>query len=168
MLPQFFDIHAHVNDSIFDQDRNAVFSRMQEKGVWAIQVGTDLKSSQQVAMMASFVEDGIYASIGIHPIDERNEIFREPFFAEIAKSRNVVAVGECGLDYSRLADVKDIAVEKERQRELFERQVQKTRRCASRHPQYFDCKEKNSGGRSPWQCAFFLTNDRHCARIFCA
>jgi TatD DNase family protein len=123
MLPQFFDIHAHVNDSIFDQDRNAVFSRMQEKGVWAIQVGTDLKSSQQVAMMASFVEDGIYASIGIHPIDERNEIFREPFFAEIAKSRNVVAVGECGLDYSRLADVKDIAVEKERQRELFERQV---------------------------------------------
>jgi TatD DNase family protein len=120
MLPQFFDIHAHVNDSIFDQDRNAVFSRMQEKGVWAIQVGTDLKSSQQVAMMASFVEDGIYASIGIHPIDERNEIFREPFFAEIAKSRNVVAVGECGLDYSRLADVKDIAVEKERQRELFE------------------------------------------------
>lgn len=123
MIPQFFDVHAHVNDARFDEDRNNVLSRMRERGVWAIMVGTDYKSSQGAAIMASFSEDGVYASVGVHPIDDRNEHFREPFFSALATSPRVVSVGECGLDYSRLGDVQDIAVEKARQRELFEAQI---------------------------------------------
>lgn len=121
--PQFFDIHAHVNDTAFNSDRNEVFARMRERNVWAIMVGTDRKSSQDAAMMASFVGDGVYAAIGVHPIDDRNEYFFESYFAELAEGKRVVAVGECGLDYSRLGDVSDVAVEKERQRELFENQI---------------------------------------------
>ncbi len=123
MLPQFFDIHAHVNATQFDTDRMEVLLRMRERGVWAIMVGTDRKSSQDVATMASLVDEGIYASIGIHPIDDRNERFQEPFFADLVATSRVVAVGECGLDYSRLSDVSDIAIEKMRQKELFETQI---------------------------------------------
>lgn len=123
MIPQFFDIHAHVNDTRFDEDRNNVLARMRERGVFAIMVGTDYMSSQKVATMASFVDSGVYASIGVHPIDDRNEKFREELFLELATSARVVAIGECGLDYSRLGDVLDIALEKARQRELFEAQV---------------------------------------------
>lgn len=122
MPPRFFDIHAHVNDVRFDQDRNNVLARMRERGVWAIMVGTDYKSSQNVAMMASFVDEGVYAAIGVHPNDS-GELFREAFFKDLLIGKGVVAIGECGLDYSRLADVSDIAVEKKRQKELFEIQV---------------------------------------------
>ncbi len=123
MLPRFFDIHAHVNAAQFDSDRTEVLVRMHEAGVWSIQVGTDRKSSQDVAMMASLSDNGVYASIGIHPIDDRSESFDEPFFTDMMTGRNVVAIGECGLDYSRLSDVSDIVVEKARQRELFEAQI---------------------------------------------
>ncbi len=123
MLPLYFDIHAHVNDTRFDEDRDEVLARMRERGVWAIMVGTDYKSSQEAATMASFAGGGVYATIGVHPIDDRDEKFNEPFFAELATGPRIVAVGECGLDYSRLADVEDIAAEKMRQKELFEAQV---------------------------------------------
>lgn len=123
MLPKFFDIHAHVNDARFDEDRMNVLARMREREVSAIMVGTDYKSSQEAAMMASFTESGVYASIGVHPIDDREERFRESFFADLAAGPRVVAVGECGLDYSRLADVVDVATEKDRQKKLFEEQI---------------------------------------------
>jgi TatD DNase family protein len=123
MVPRFFDIHAHVNDARFDEDRNDVLARTRERGVFAIMVGTDYKSSQEATTMALFVGGGVYASIGVHPIDDRNEKFREQLFAELATAPRVVAVGECGLDYSRLVDVQSIAAEKARQQELFEAQI---------------------------------------------
>lgn len=123
MIPKFFDIHAHVNDKQFDADRNEVISRMEDEGVWAIMVGTDQKSSRDVVDMALTRDVGVYASIGIHPIDDRAEIFNPELFTELIASGKVVAIGECGLDYSRLADVENISNEKRRQKELFEAQV---------------------------------------------
>lgn len=123
MLPKFFDIHAHVNDARFDEDRNNVLARMRECGVWAIMVGTDYKSSQQAAMMSSFVSEGVFASIGVHPIDDKDERFREPFFADLVTCPRIVAIGECGLDYSRLSDVEDVEAEKTRQQILFKAQI---------------------------------------------
>ncbi|OIP64570.1 MAG: hypothetical protein COV32_01690 [Candidatus Yonathbacteria bacterium CG10_big_fil_rev_8_21_14_0_10_43_136] len=123
MSPQFFDIHSHINDARFNEDRKEVLTRMRERGVFAIVVGTDYQSSQEAANIASFADDCVYASIGVHPIDDRNEKFREPFFAELTTSSRVVAVGECGLDYSRLDDAGDVAVEKERQKKLFDEQI---------------------------------------------
>lgn len=122
MIPRFFDIHAHVNDVCFDEDRNEVLARMRDREVWAIMVGTDSKSSQDVTGMVSST-DGVFASIGVHPIDVQNEKFREPFFTDLLAYKRVVAVGECGLDYSRLNDAVDVVSEKTRQRELFEAQV---------------------------------------------
>lgn len=123
MTPRFFDIHAHVWDAAFNNDRIAVLLRMQEKGVATIMVGTDFKSSQDSAMMASFTDEGVFASIGVHPIDDLEARFLEPLFDQLTEGKRVVAVGECGLDYSRLDGVSDIATEKERQRKLFETQI---------------------------------------------
>lgn len=122
LVPRFFDIHAHVNDTRYDEDRNNVLARMRERGVFAIMVGTDYKSSQNVAMMASFVDEGVYATIGVHPNDS-TEIFRAEFFKDLLDCKRIVAVGECGLDYSRISDTSDIVLEKKRQRDLFEAQI---------------------------------------------
>ncbi len=121
--PFFFDIHAHVNDAQFDTDRMAVIARMRERGVWAIMVGTDRKTSQDVAMMASFADEGVFGAIGVHPIDDMDGRFIEEFFEDLAKYQRIVAVGECGIDYSRLAYISDVGAEKERQKKLFERQI---------------------------------------------
>lgn len=123
MLPQFFDIHTHLNDASFNDDREAVLARMREHGVWGIVVGTNFKSSQDAAMIASFADEGIFASIGVHPTDERNERFEPALFEELAADKHVVAVGECGLDYARLSEVSDAEAEKVRQKELFEAQI---------------------------------------------
>lgn len=123
-LPQFFDVHAHVNDAQFDNDRNIVLDRMRNRSVWAIMIGTDRKTSQSVATMASFGDThGVYAAIGVHPIDNPEDQFITGFFDELALTKRVVAVGECGLDYSRLGGVSDVATEKSRQKKLFEKQI---------------------------------------------
>ncbi len=136
MLPNFFDIHAHVTDAQFDTDRMEVIARMRERRVWAIMVGTDRKTSQNVAMLASFVDECVFGSIGVHPIDDMDGRFIEEFFTDLAKYPRVVAVGECGFDYSRLkvnakgregalghTDISDVDTEKARQKKLFEVQI---------------------------------------------
>ncbi len=123
ITPRFFDIHAHVNDAQFDNDRIRVLSRMREREVWAIMVGTDRKTSQDVAMMASFVDEGVFGSIGVHPIDDMDGRFIEEFFTDLTKYPHIVAVGECGLDYSRLTDISDVGAEKARQKKLFDTQI---------------------------------------------
>lgn len=123
MPPRFFDIHTHINDRQFDSDRNAVLSRMDEQGVWGIVVGTDRKTSQDAAVIASFTERGVFASIGVHPTDDRNARFEPVLFEELLKS-GVVAVGECGLDYARMPEGEGAqSRERVRQKELFTAQI---------------------------------------------
>lgn len=121
--PKFFDIHAHVNDIRYDEDRQAVLKRTQESSVWSVQVGTDRKSSQEVVKIADLAGIGVYSSIGVHPIDDEQETFDELFFGKLIESKRVVAIGECGLDYSRLDGVSAVVFEKKRQRELFKQQI---------------------------------------------
>jgi TatD DNase family protein len=76
--------------------------------------------------------ENIWACIGIHPADNHNEIWNEEEFEKLVQNPKVVAVGECGLDFFRLPtnettgepDLKKVAIEKGRQQELFEKQIQ--------------------------------------------
>ncbi len=120
-LPQFFDVHSHINDARFDHDRIEVIKHTLNEGVHTISVGTDRRSSQLVTQFAEFY-NGMYSSIGIHPTDNTKEEFNETYFSELALSPKVVAIGECGLDYLRPADLS--ADEKKRQKDLFETQIE--------------------------------------------
>ena len=123
MPPQFFDIHSHLNLSAFDDDRIAVLERAHARGVWSIQVGTNQKSSQGATTIASFIEDGVFASIGVHPNSSEDGRFFESFFNELATAPRIVAIGECGLDYSYVSEKGDIVPEKARQKKLLETQI---------------------------------------------
>ena len=125
MDPQFFDIHAHVNDARFKDDEAEVVARMVTRGVWGIMVGTDLAMSQKAIELAEKYEH-IWATIGCHPVDNTKEIFDDKIYQEMAKHPRVVAIGECGLDYYWPADggwVHGEDAEKNRQAELFKRQI---------------------------------------------
>ncbi|MEK7514707.1 MAG: TatD family hydrolase [Patescibacteria group bacterium] len=120
MNPNFVDVHAHIHSKEFDTDRADVLSRMKKSGTWAITVGTDLESSRQAVALAQSTE-GVFATIGQHPADNRSELFDSASYELLTKSLKVVGIGECGLDFFRTPDT---AEEKKRQSDLFEQQIE--------------------------------------------
>lgn len=120
-MPEYFDIHSHINDSNFDEDRREVVQRMSKENIWTITVGTDKKMSQD-ACEATLLYKGIFATIGVHPTDKPKEGFDMDFYDDLIKKYpKIVAVGECGLDYFRLGG--DENIQKQRQKVLFEQQI---------------------------------------------
>jgi len=97
------DIHSHVSFKEYDVDRAPVLARMREAGVATITVGVDLASSTKAVELAS-KEEGVFATIGLHPADNTAEEFDARAFGELVKNEKVVAIGECGLDFYRLAE----------------------------------------------------------------
>ena len=95
------DIHAHLQFSDYDADRDEVIARAREAGVEKmILVGTDLVTSRQAVELAGEY-DFLFASVGVHP----HEFSGDPGDSWIGELRalavhpKVVAIGECGLDY---------------------------------------------------------------------
>lgn len=118
---KYIDAHAHVNFSAFDEDRENVIESTLDNEVWMINVGTKAKTSKKAVEIAEKYQEGVYAIIGLHPIhtsksfhdkDELGEeaepfnssgdVWDEDYFQGLAKSKKVVGVGECGLDFFRL------------------------------------------------------------------
>lgn len=117
----FFDVHSHLHDKAFDDDRDAVIDLMKSRGVGTIAIGTDLKESKETILLAEKYEH-IYATVGLHPADNVIEMFDEKKYEGLAEHKKVVAIGECGLDYFRIKE--NLEEEKTRQKEIFEKQVQ--------------------------------------------
>ncbi|PIQ67169.1 MAG: hydrolase TatD [Candidatus Zambryskibacteria bacterium CG11_big_fil_rev_8_21_14_0_20_40_24] len=116
MIPEFFDIHSHLNFPDYGDELLLIINRMEKNGVWTTVVGTDLKTSKEALVLAE-KHEGIFACVGVHPVDEPQQNFDELEFEKLVAHPKVVAVGECGLDYFRI-DQNDIE-EKERQKNLF-------------------------------------------------
>lgn len=121
VLPQFFDIHSHLNFADFDPDRDEVIDNLKSQNIYTITVGTDLGTSHQAVDLADGYQE-LYATIGLHPGDNAKERFIPEEFASLVEHPKVVAIGECGLDYGRLSNI--TPEEKVRQKEDFERQVE--------------------------------------------
>lgn len=140
--PQLIDSHAHVEFGAFNDDWKEVVNRAFEQGIQLVNVGTNLKTSKAAVDMAEKVGDGMWATIGIHPIhlakdiketasfngDEysfvtKRESFDKRDYFELAQHPKVVAIGESGLDFFHIDDFKgdDMTGEqfKELQREVF-------------------------------------------------
>lgn len=119
--PVLFDVHTHVQFSAFTEDHDAVIGRARDQGIWMINVGTQADTSRSAVAMAERFDDGVYATIGLHPIHtqksfhdpkelgaedkgftSRGEEFDPVYYREIGLHPKVVAIGECGLDYYRL------------------------------------------------------------------
>jgi TatD DNase family protein len=96
------DSHAHLDDTQFDTDREAVVERARAAGLrylLTVGGGTGLDGLGASAAIAERY-DWIYATVGLHPHDARH--FRETHLDEVrtlARHRKVVAIGEIGLDY---------------------------------------------------------------------
>ena len=123
-MPDYFDIHSHLNFKDFDADREDVIAKMKEEGVWTNTVGTDLATSKEAVELAEKYEN-LFATVGLHPADDAVETFDEIEFVKLVVHPKVVAIGETGLDYFRLPkDLEKAEREKARQKKEFEKQIE--------------------------------------------
>jgi TatD DNase family protein len=95
-----FDSHAHLNLDRFNRDRHKLISDFKKDGIEMVVVpGTSVENSTSAVLLAEKYPS-LFATVGIHPVntgqlsDKTIEALRN-----LAKSKKVVAIGECGLDY---------------------------------------------------------------------
>ncbi len=120
MNPKYIDAHCHVQFDPYDEDRDALIEAMREQGVAGVVVGCDLNSSTRAVELVEKY-DHLYASVGLHPNHEGDEVFEEGEYRKLALSGKVVAIGECGLDYYRPTEVNDEV--KAKQKALLEKHI---------------------------------------------
>ncbi|MBM7456074.1 TatD DNase family protein [Oceanisphaera litoralis] len=97
------DIGVNLTNRQFDKDRDQVIIRAKAAGISALVLtGTSLKESRAVADYAATEPGFCYATAGIHPHDARTFDGQSPSVLRALAARpEVVAIGECGLDYNR-------------------------------------------------------------------
>lgn len=120
MKARYVDAHCHIQFSEYAQDEDAVVGRMRDAGVAGIVVGVDLASSRS-ALARAEKHPHLFASVGLHPNHAITEAFDAEAFRALAAHPKAVAIGECGLDFFRPAEVTEEV--KEKQKELFKRHI---------------------------------------------
>ncbi|MBL0686505.1 MAG: TatD family hydrolase [Sulfurospirillum sp.] len=99
------DTHAHLDDKRYDNDLNEVIANAKASGVGGILIpGADINDLDKARKIAH-ANENIYFAAGVHPY--HHEQYDEKILREFLKDEKCIAVGECGLDYSRLPDSKE-------------------------------------------------------------
>ena len=115
----FFDSHAHINEKIFSKEaREAVIEAVEASKVdYVTDIGYDLESSKLAADHAAKYP-WCYAAVGCHPHDTKSmDEIQLAMIKLLAKKKDVVAVGEIGLDFHYDNSPRDV------QREWFIKQI---------------------------------------------
>ncbi len=95
-----FDTHAHMNDPVFDQDRDELLKSLPGQGVGLVMnPGCSLENSRQAIAIAE-AYDFVYAAVGTHPdtADEVDEAVIDEY-RRLCSHEKVKAIGEIGVDY---------------------------------------------------------------------
>ncbi len=99
-MNQLYDTHAHLDDRMFDGDRDAVIEKIKNSNVGLVNnIAADIESSYAAIALAEKY-NFIYATVGVHPSDVLSMTQKDiDTLRELSKHPKVVAIGEIGLDY---------------------------------------------------------------------
>jgi TatD DNase family protein len=116
---QWIDIGVNLTHESFTPDRAEVIARARAAGVaQMIVTGADVEGSAAALHLARSYPHVLFATAGVHPHHAANLAAEElPRLRELLVQPEVVAVGECGLDYYRNFSPRDA------QRRAFEWQL---------------------------------------------
>lgn len=107
---EIIDIGINLMHPKYQDDRQAVIDRAVEAGVTKMIItGTTLKNSQTGLNIAKNYHGILYSTAGIHPHNAKdcNQNTIEEI-RKLALNKEVVAIGECGLDFDRDFSPRDI------------------------------------------------------------
>lgn len=119
-MQTYIDIGLNLTDKQFAKDRDEVIQRALNSGVrQMIVTGTNVKESHEALGLEKKYPGVLYATAGIHPHNAKQ--FQTDSIDELkklAENNEVVAIGECGLDFNRMFSPQEI------QEECFEAQLE--------------------------------------------
>ncbi|MEM6162602.1 3'-5' ssDNA/RNA exonuclease TatD [Erwinia sp. P6884] len=98
-----FDIGVNLTSTQFAKDRDQVVKRAREAGITGLLItGTNALESQQAQSLAARRPGYCWSTAGVHP-HHASEWSSETAatLKRLAESDQVVAIGECGLDFNR-------------------------------------------------------------------
>jgi TatD DNase family protein len=103
MKISLIDIGSNLTHGSFAQDRDAVVARALEAGVrHQVVTGADLESSLKAAALAAAQPGRLSSTAGVHPHHAQSlDAARRAELRALLLRPEVVAAGECGLDYCR-------------------------------------------------------------------
>jgi TatD DNase family protein len=117
---QLIDIGINLTHKSFAADRDAVIARAHAAGVVQMLItGSNAESTRAAVALAKAHPLRLFATVGVHP--HHAEEWSAQLGAELsllASSPEVVAIGECGLDYNRNFSTPAL------QRDAFHRQLE--------------------------------------------
>jgi TatD DNase family protein len=101
--PDLIDIGANLAHRSFHNDRKQVIERAFAGGVRTMIItGSSVAGSHEGLQIAREYPNQLFATAGVHPHDSRHAT--ESTISEVRRltaSKEVVAIGECGLDFNR-------------------------------------------------------------------
>ncbi|AMD17524.1 DNase [Methanobrevibacter sp. YE315] len=112
------DTHCHIDFKEFDDDREDVIKRAQEKLDYVIASGYSNDSNMDVLQLSKDYKDFIYPTFGFHPVSSQNATEEDIKIAHDNIDKyldDIVAIGEVGMDYYYVTD----KALRERQQEIF-------------------------------------------------
>jgi TatD DNase family protein len=117
--PALIDVGINLTHDSYDSDREAVMARAAAAGVVQMVVtGASGEGSRQAAALARSQPGRLFATAGVHPHHATElTVELQGELEQLARSDEIVAVGECGLDYFRDFSPREV------QRAAFARQL---------------------------------------------
>ena len=102
-MESLIDIGANLAHDSFDDDRDEVLQRAADAGVSRIVVtGSSDESNDKAARLAEKHPGVLWSTAGVHPHHASDYTGdSDALIRTLAAAGNIVAVGECGLDYFR-------------------------------------------------------------------
>jgi len=173
------DTHSHLNFNAYKEDADEVIRRSLNNNIWMVNVGSQYNTSKRAVEIAERYQEGVYASIGLHPLHlaegifkakldkeeiafhTNNENFDYSKYKDLARSKKVVAIGEIGLDYYYRPKTKIKLEEfKNRQKEVFLEQLSLSKElnlpaifhCRMAHPEFIEILKNNTGTKGVIHC----------------
>ncbi|NLY80236.1 MAG: YchF/TatD family DNA exonuclease [Lysinibacillus sp.] len=112
-MEQLIDIGVNLADKQFQDEQHEVIERAFQFGVnQMILTGSSIKSSKESLEIAKNYPNRLFSTAGIHPHDAKHFSNQTIYELEIlANHDEVVAIGECGLDFNRMFSPQDIQEE---------------------------------------------------------
>jgi TatD DNase family protein len=128
-----FDSHTHLQFNSFKNDFNDLVLKLKQNNIYLVNVASSIENSK-TSIDLSKKYDFMYSSVGIHPVSVlpqdklddneyetkiENQIIDENF-EKLVLNEKVVAIGECGLDFSFF---KFLNLSKEKEEEYMQKQI---------------------------------------------
>ncbi|NQZ07668.1 MAG: TatD family hydrolase [Algicola sp.] len=99
---ELIDSHCHLDFAEFDEDRDTLIDSLLTRGVSSVIVPAVKPGNWQTVLDLTAKHDNLYPALGIHPCflegSKRHDV--DDLAALIEQNPQVIAVGECGLDFT--------------------------------------------------------------------